>query len=210
MDNVFGDSSVRQSSGYWHSWWASCSTAPRCGACTRFCWIRTCRCKGALAIRHGYSKQHRPDLKQFGIGLLSTSEGVSYRATVHDGNLDDKTWCHDRRCLALAIGTSNRKCLGGEGGRWLLTPICNRLSSGVLNFRWPVRTALARRRSRTGTGGARWQGGRFTAFRSATGGPAPRRRVPGRWWVRICSLVSTEHGGHPPLAITTHRLRFQV
>lgn len=35
--------------------------------------------KSALKIRHGYSKQHRPDLKQFGIGLLATSEGVPFR-----------------------------------------------------------------------------------------------------------------------------------
>lgn len=50
--------------------------------------------KASLAIRHGYSKQQRPDLKQFGIGLLATSEGIPVRATIHNGNLDDKTWNH--------------------------------------------------------------------------------------------------------------------
>lgn len=50
--------------------------------------------RNALAIRHGYSKQHRPDLKQFGIGLLATAEGIPFRATVHDGNLADKRWNH--------------------------------------------------------------------------------------------------------------------
>lgn len=50
--------------------------------------------QGELGIRYGYSKQHRPDLKQFGIGLLATSEGIPLRATVHDGNLPDKTWNH--------------------------------------------------------------------------------------------------------------------
>lgn len=66
---------------------------------------------GALAIRHGYSKQKRPDLKQFGIGLLSTAEGVPYGATVHDGNLDDKTWNHqvlDRLCAQLSPAELDR------------------------------------------------------------------------------------------------------
>lgn len=47
---------------------------------------------GAIHIRHGYSKDKRPDLKQFGMGLLATREGVHCLATVHSGNLEDKKW----------------------------------------------------------------------------------------------------------------------
>jgi len=49
---------------------------------------------GAIRIRHGYSKDKRPDLKQFGIGLLATREGVPCLASVHSGNLEDKKWNH--------------------------------------------------------------------------------------------------------------------
>lgn len=49
---------------------------------------------GTIKICHGYSKDHRPDLKQFGIGLLCTTDGLPRLASIHNGNLDDKTWNH--------------------------------------------------------------------------------------------------------------------
>lgn len=65
----------------------------------------------ALAISYGYSKQKRPDLKQFGIGLLATAEGIPFRATVHDGPLADKTWNSqilDRLQLELSASELDR------------------------------------------------------------------------------------------------------
>lgn len=45
-----------------------------------------------LDIRHGYSKDHRPDLKQFIYGLVVSGEGLPLLGTVQDGNTSDKTW----------------------------------------------------------------------------------------------------------------------
>ena len=49
-------------------------------------WLET------LAITYGHSKAQRPDLKQFKLGLYTTSEGVPLGGEPLDGNLDDKTW----------------------------------------------------------------------------------------------------------------------
>lgn len=43
-----------------------------------------------LAIAYGHSKARRPDLKQFKLGLYTTSEGVPLGGEPLDGNLDDK------------------------------------------------------------------------------------------------------------------------
>ena len=44
-----------------------------------------------LNITYGYSKDHRPDLKQFLYGLI-VSEGVPVMGKIMDGNTSDKTW----------------------------------------------------------------------------------------------------------------------
>ena len=46
----------------------------------------------ALQIVRGYSKDHRPDLKQVGMGLVANSEGIPWPGDVHDGNLNDTVW----------------------------------------------------------------------------------------------------------------------
>src|SRR5690606_33173262 len=45
-----------------------------------------------LNITYGYSKDHRPELKQFVYGLVVSKEGLPLLATVNDGNTSDKTW----------------------------------------------------------------------------------------------------------------------
>lgn len=45
-----------------------------------------------LGIRHGYSKDHRPDLKQFIYGLVVSGEGLPLMGDVQDGNTSDKAW----------------------------------------------------------------------------------------------------------------------
>ena len=47
-----------------------------------------------LQIVHGHSKEHRPDLKQVGLGLVCNPEGIPLLGDVHDGNLSDNTWNH--------------------------------------------------------------------------------------------------------------------
>lgn len=46
----------------------------------------------ALQIVQGYSKDHRPDLKQLGMGLVANPEGIPWLGDVHDGNLNDTAW----------------------------------------------------------------------------------------------------------------------
>lgn len=48
------------------------------------------RPNGMLAVVHGHSKEHRPDLKQFLIALLCNREGIPLSAEVQDGNHSDK------------------------------------------------------------------------------------------------------------------------
>lgn len=48
-----------------------------------------------LKITHGYSKDHRPDLKQFLYGLIVNHEGIPLCGELRDGNTSDKTWNHD-------------------------------------------------------------------------------------------------------------------
>lgn len=45
-----------------------------------------------LNIRHGYSKDHRPDLKQLIYGLVVSGEGLPLMGDVQDGNTSDKAW----------------------------------------------------------------------------------------------------------------------
>jgi transposase len=47
---------------------------------------------GDLFITYGYSKDERPDLKQFLIGLVVNQEGLPVFAQALDGNQSDKTW----------------------------------------------------------------------------------------------------------------------
>lgn len=46
--------------------------------------------QGQLSVTHGYSKDKRPDLRQFLIALLCNREGVPVSAEVQDGNHSDK------------------------------------------------------------------------------------------------------------------------
>lgn len=45
-----------------------------------------------LCITNGFSKDQRPDLKQFIYGLVVSSEGMPLLGNVRDGNLSDKVW----------------------------------------------------------------------------------------------------------------------
>jgi transposase len=45
-----------------------------------------------LNITFGFSKDHRPDLKQLMFGLGTTSAGTMVHGQVLDGNTSDKTW----------------------------------------------------------------------------------------------------------------------
>ena len=45
---------------------------------------------GQLHVTHGYSKDHRPDLRQFLIALLCNREGIPVAGEVQDGNQSDK------------------------------------------------------------------------------------------------------------------------
>jgi len=49
----------------------------------------------ALQITHGYSKDHRPDLRQFLYSLLVNREGIPIWAAVKNGNASDKTLNHE-------------------------------------------------------------------------------------------------------------------
>ena len=48
-----------------------------------------------LSITHGYSKDHRPDLKQFQVGLGVNRAGVPVVGDILDGNTSDTTWNTD-------------------------------------------------------------------------------------------------------------------
>jgi transposase len=48
-----------------------------------------------LSITHGFSKNNRPDLKQFNIGLRVNQTGVPVEDLFKDGNASDKTWSTD-------------------------------------------------------------------------------------------------------------------
>ncbi len=48
--------------------------------------------EGLLKITWGYNKEHRTDLKQFKVGLVTTKEGFPIFGEVEAGNLDDKSW----------------------------------------------------------------------------------------------------------------------
>ncbi|BAS26273.1 IS1634 family transposase [Limnochorda pilosa] len=59
--------------------------------------------KELVRISRGYSKQHRPDLKQFITGLVVTSDGMPILGTIRDGNLNDQIW---NREILEALKTS--------------------------------------------------------------------------------------------------------
>lgn len=48
-----------------------------------------------LSITHGYSKDHRPDLKQFQVGLGVNRAGVPVVGDILDGNTSDTAWNTD-------------------------------------------------------------------------------------------------------------------
>ena len=45
-----------------------------------------------LSITFGFSKAHRPDLRQFLYGLIVNQEGIPFYGNPEDGNMNDKTW----------------------------------------------------------------------------------------------------------------------
>lgn len=51
--------------------------------------------RSLLRITYGYSKDNRPDLKQFIYGLIVSAEGLPLIGEVRDGNLSDKVWHRD-------------------------------------------------------------------------------------------------------------------
>lgn len=51
--------------------------------------------KDTLNITHGFSKDNRPDLKQFNVGLGVNRAGVPVVGDILDGNASDKTWNTD-------------------------------------------------------------------------------------------------------------------
>lgn len=53
----------------------------------------------ALYITRGYSKDHRPDLKQYMLGDAVDDNGIPWVSKVMDGNTADPTW--NRQCLDL-------------------------------------------------------------------------------------------------------------
>lgn len=46
----------------------------------------------ALYVTYGYSRNHRPDLKQFNYGLVVNGEGIPLLGQASDGNESDKVW----------------------------------------------------------------------------------------------------------------------
>lgn len=54
---------------------------------------------GALVITRGYSKDHRPDLKQYGIGEVVDENGLPVMMEVLNGNESDHEW--NRFCLGV-------------------------------------------------------------------------------------------------------------
>jgi len=63
-----------------------------------------------LNLTHGYSKDGRPDLKQFLYGLGVTPDGVPVVAQVRDGNTADPTWNGDIvDMLRERVGTQDRE-----------------------------------------------------------------------------------------------------
>ena len=48
--------------------------------------------KVPVHVTYGYSKQHRPDLKQIVLGMGVTPDRIPIMAKVEDGNTDDKGW----------------------------------------------------------------------------------------------------------------------
>ena len=48
--------------------------------------------RSLLNITHGYSKDHRPDLRQFVYGLVVSGEGLPLMGDVRSGNTSDKAW----------------------------------------------------------------------------------------------------------------------
>ncbi len=64
----------------------------------------------AIDITYRYSKDHRPDLKQFLYGLITTTDGIPIFGELMDGNLSDKTWNQEvlERLKAMLPGDSGR------------------------------------------------------------------------------------------------------
>jgi hypothetical protein len=66
----------------------------------------------AIAITHGYSKDHRPDLKQVVLALMVSQDGgVPFLSQSWDGNASD-TVVFKERCEALIAGSRRVRPLG--------------------------------------------------------------------------------------------------
>nr|MBF0223799.1 IS1634 family transposase [Desulfobulbaceae bacterium] len=50
-----------------------------------------CPSDGTINITYGYSKDHRPDLKQFMLSMLCVEHNIPIMGETHDGNSSDKT-----------------------------------------------------------------------------------------------------------------------
>ena len=51
--------------------------------------------EGSVDITFGFSKDHRPDLRQFKVGATVTDEGIPITGDVFDGNRADQKWNAD-------------------------------------------------------------------------------------------------------------------
>ena len=50
-----------------------------------------------IELKHGYSRDHRPDLKQFIVDMICTGDGdVPLYLKIDSGNIDDKSVFVDR------------------------------------------------------------------------------------------------------------------
>jgi hypothetical protein len=61
-------------------------------------------------VTYGYSRDHRPDLKQLLFGLTVTAEGVPVWGHITDGNQSDSTEHSEHKNIRSAIRLSNRSC----------------------------------------------------------------------------------------------------
>jgi len=88
--------------------------------------------EGSIAITHGYSRDHRPDLKQFMMNLICVGDGdIPVMMEVVDGNQADKArfagllqefkeqWTFEGICVADAALYSEDNLVAMSGLKWL-------------------------------------------------------------------------------------------
>jgi hypothetical protein len=160
-------------------------------------------------ITHGYSKDKRPDLKQFVLSLLCVDGNVPIAGKLEDGNASDKTINH--RLLSEVSGHLHKHGVGEDAfiyiadSAMVTEPIWRRPGSAHALSR-------AYRLPTTSTSASSSAPSRPTTGKRSDGshGPRPRRTAPGppiactrvrshsmakpigRWW---CTPVPTTNAG---------------